>query len=159
MALTLRDSHSYETQIIDAVRGVNRALGGTYGTSSAIHKPEFNQYEVQLIDAIKGIGRTLSGNGLSFAGGGAFQRGGEQGANDGIGDWKFLASGRFHRFFEILEGLSKGGVIGGGIFVRQEEIGSHGEEELLPFGGGPAIGTDRCCFIRIMEKSLDEFQK
>ena len=71
MALTLRDSHSYETQIIDAVRGVNRALGGTYGTSSAIHKPEFNQYEVQLIDAIKGIGRTLSGNGLSFAGGGA----------------------------------------------------------------------------------------
>ena len=71
MALTLRDSHSYETQIIDAVRGVNRALGGTYGTSSAIHKSEFNQYEVQLIDAIKGIGRTLSGNGLSLAGGGA----------------------------------------------------------------------------------------
>ena len=70
MALTLRDSHSYETQIIDAVRGVNRALGGTYGTSSAIHKSEFNQYEVQLIDAIKGIGRTLSGNGLSLAGGG-----------------------------------------------------------------------------------------
>ena len=54
MALTVRDSHSYETQIIDAVRSVNRALGGTYGTSSAIHKPEFNQYEVQLIDAIKG---------------------------------------------------------------------------------------------------------
>lgn len=69
MALTLRDSHSYETQIIDAVRSVNRALGGTYGTSSAIHKSEFNQYEVQLIDAIKGIGRTLSGNGLSLAGG------------------------------------------------------------------------------------------
>ena len=51
------------------VRSVNRALGGTYGTSSAIYKNEFNQYEVQLIDAIKGIGRTLSGKGLSLAGG------------------------------------------------------------------------------------------
>lgn len=70
----LRDSHSYETQIIDAVRSVNRALGGSYGSSSAIYKSEFNQYEVQLIDAIKGIGRTLSGKGLSLsgaAGGGA----------------------------------------------------------------------------------------
>jgi len=66
----LRDSRSYEAQIIDAVRSVNKALGGTYGTSSAIHKNEFNQYEVQLIDAIKGIGKTLSGNGLSLAGGG-----------------------------------------------------------------------------------------
>ena len=37
-----------------------------------------------------------------FAGGGAFQRGGEQGANDGLGEWKFLASGRFHRFCELL---------------------------------------------------------
>ena len=65
----LKDSRSYEVQIIDAVRSVNRALGGTYGTSSAIGKTEFNQYEVQLIDAIKGIGRTLSGKGLSLAGG------------------------------------------------------------------------------------------
>ena len=65
----LKDSRSYEVQIIDAVRSVNRALGGTYGTSSAIYKNEFNQYEVQLIDAIKGIGRTLSGKGLSLAGG------------------------------------------------------------------------------------------
>ena len=65
----LRDSKSYEVQIIDAVRSVNRALGGTYGTSSAIYKNEFNQYEVQLIDAIKGIGRTLSGKGLSGVGG------------------------------------------------------------------------------------------
>jgi hypothetical protein len=70
MALTLRDSHSYETQIIDAVRSVNRALGGTYGTSSAIYKNEFNQYEVQLIDAIKGIGRTLSSGNVSLGGGG-----------------------------------------------------------------------------------------
>lgn len=67
----IKDSRSYEVQIIDAVRSVNRALGGTYGTSSAINKTEFNQYEVQLIDAIKGIGRTLSGKGLSLAGGGA----------------------------------------------------------------------------------------
>lgn len=66
----LKDSRSYEVQIIDAVRSVNKALGGTYGTSSAIYKSEFNQYEVQLIDAIKGIGRTLSGKGLSLAGGG-----------------------------------------------------------------------------------------
>lgn len=65
----LKDSRSYEVQIIDAVRSVNRALGGTYGTSSAIYKNEFNQYEVQLIDAIKGIGRTLSGKGLSVHGG------------------------------------------------------------------------------------------
>ena len=65
----LKDSRSYETQLIDAVRSVNRALGGTYGTSSAIYKNEFNQYEVQLIDAIKGIGRTLSGKGLSGVGG------------------------------------------------------------------------------------------
>ena len=65
----LKDSRSYEVQIIDAVRSVNRALGGTYGTSSAIGKTEFNQYEVQLIDAIKGIGRTLSGKGLSISGG------------------------------------------------------------------------------------------
>lgn len=65
----LKDSRSYETQLIDAVRSVNRALGGTYGTSSAIYKNEFNQYEVQLIDAIKGIGRTLSGKGLSISGG------------------------------------------------------------------------------------------
>jgi len=64
----IRDSRSYETQIIDAVRAVNRALGGTYGTSSAINKSDFNQYEVQLIDAIKGIGRTLSGGGISIAG-------------------------------------------------------------------------------------------
>ena len=94
-----------------------------------------------------------------FARGGAFQRGGEQGADDGIGNWKFLASCRFHRFFENLESLSKGGVIGGGIFIWQEEIGSHGEKKLLPFGGGPAIGADRCRFIRIMEKGFDEFQK
>lgn len=67
----IKDSRSYEVQIIDAVRSVNRALGGTYGASSAIGKTEFNQYEVQLIDAIKGIGRTLSGKGLSLAGGGA----------------------------------------------------------------------------------------
>jgi len=66
----LRDSRSYETQLIEAVRSVNRALGGTYGTSSAIYKSEFNQYEVQLIDAIKGIGRTLSSKGLSLVGGG-----------------------------------------------------------------------------------------
>jgi len=66
--MALRDTRSYETQIIDAVRSVNRALGGTYGTSSAIYKSEFNQYEVQLIDAIKGIGRTLSGKGLSVSG-------------------------------------------------------------------------------------------
>ena len=69
--MALRDNRSYETQIIDAVRSVNRALGGTYGTSSAIYKSEFNQYEVQLIDAIKGIGRTLSGSGLSGLAGGA----------------------------------------------------------------------------------------
>lgn len=67
----IKDSRSYETQIIDAVRSVNRALGGTYGTSSAIYRNEFNQYEVQLIDAIKGIARTLSGSGLSLAGGGS----------------------------------------------------------------------------------------
>lgn len=66
----LKDSRSYEVQIIDAVRSVNKALGGTYGTSSAIYKSEFNQYEVQLIDAIKGIGRTLSSKGLSLVGGG-----------------------------------------------------------------------------------------
>ena len=66
----LRDSRSYEVQIIDAVRSVNKALGGTYGNSSAIGKTEFNQFEVQLVDAIKGIGRTLSGHGFSLAGGG-----------------------------------------------------------------------------------------
>ena len=66
----LRDSRSYEVQIIDAVRAVNKALGGTYGTSSAIYKNDFNQYEVQLIDAIKGIARTLSGHGFSLVGGG-----------------------------------------------------------------------------------------
>lgn len=65
----LRDSKSYETQLIDAVRSVNRALGGTYGTSSAIYKNEYNQFEVQLIDAIKGIGRTISGKGLTGGGG------------------------------------------------------------------------------------------
>ena len=65
----LKDSSSYERQIIDAVRSVNKALGGTCGTSSAIYKSEFNQYEVQLIDAIKGIGRTLSGKGLSVVAG------------------------------------------------------------------------------------------
>ena len=66
----LRDSRSYEVQIIDAVRAVNKALGGTYGISSAIGKTEFNQFEVQLVDAIRGIGRTLSGHGFSLAGGG-----------------------------------------------------------------------------------------
>lgn len=65
----LRDSRSYETQLIEAVRSVNRALGGSYGTSSAIGRTEFNQFEVQLIDAIKGIGRTLTGKGLSVGGG------------------------------------------------------------------------------------------
>jgi len=65
----LRDSRSYEVQIIDAVRSVNKALGGTYGNSSAIGKTEFNQFEVQLVDAIRGIGRTLSGHGFSLAGG------------------------------------------------------------------------------------------
>ena len=66
----LRDTRSYEVQIIDAVRSVNKALGGTYGTSSAIHKSDFNQYEVQLIDAIRGIGRTLSSGNISLLGGG-----------------------------------------------------------------------------------------
>ena len=67
--MALRDNRSYETQIIDAVRSVNKALGGTYGTSSAIYQSEFNQYEVQLIDAIKGIAKTLGGSGLSVYGG------------------------------------------------------------------------------------------
>lgn len=67
--MALRDTRSYEVQIIDAVRSVNKALGGTYGTSSAIYQSDFNQYEVQLIDAIKGIARTLSGSGLSVYGG------------------------------------------------------------------------------------------
>lgn len=71
----LRDTRSYEVQIIDAVRAVNKALGGTYGTSPAIYKSEYNQYEVQLIDAIRGIGRTLSGSGLSLAGGGGVDPG------------------------------------------------------------------------------------
>lgn len=69
MPLTLKDSRSYETQVIEAVRSVNKALGGTYGNSSAIYKSDYNQYEVQLIDAIKGIARTLSGSGLSVYGG------------------------------------------------------------------------------------------
>lgn len=67
--MALRDTQSYESQIIDAVRSVNKALGGTYGTSSAIYKNEFNQYEVQLIDAIRGISRTLSGKGLVIGSG------------------------------------------------------------------------------------------
>lgn len=66
----LRDSSSYEVQVVEAVRSVNRALGGKYGTSSAIYKSEYNQYEVQLIDAIKGIARTLSGTGLVAGAGG-----------------------------------------------------------------------------------------
>ncbi len=65
----LRDSSSFERQIIDAVRSVNRALGGATG-STALNRSDYNQYEVQLIDAIRAIGRTLSGNGLSVAGGG-----------------------------------------------------------------------------------------
>lgn len=65
----IKDSRAYEIQIIGAVRSVNRALGGSYGRSSAVYKSEFNQYEVQLIDAIRAIGRTLSSSGLSLAGG------------------------------------------------------------------------------------------
>lgn len=64
----IKDSRAYEIQIIEAVRSVNRALGGSYGRSSAAYKSEFNQYEVQLIDAIRAIGRTLSSSGLSLAG-------------------------------------------------------------------------------------------
>lgn len=64
----IKDSRAYEIQIIEAVRSVNRALGGSYGRSSAVYKSEFNQYEVQLIDAIRAIGRTLSSSGLSLAG-------------------------------------------------------------------------------------------
>lgn len=67
MPLTLKDSKSFETQLIDAVRSVNRALGGS--VSSARYTSDYNQYEVQLIDAVKGIGRTLSGSGLSLLGG------------------------------------------------------------------------------------------
>lgn len=63
----LRDSSSYEVQIIDAVRSVNTALGGRSSVSSAIYKSEFNQYEVQLIDAIRSIGKTLKG-GVSLSG-------------------------------------------------------------------------------------------
>lgn len=66
-----RDRRSFETQIIDAVRSVSRALGGKYGTSPAIYKSDFDQYEVQLIDAIKGIARTVSGGSLSSVAGGA----------------------------------------------------------------------------------------
>ena len=64
----LRDSQGFETQIIDAVRSVNRALGGATG-STALRRSDYNHYEVQLIDAIRGIGRTLSGKGLTLAGG------------------------------------------------------------------------------------------
>ena len=68
MPLTLKDSRSFETQIIEAVRSVNRALGGKTASSSATYKSDFNQYEVQLIDAIKGIARTLNGDGTSNGG-------------------------------------------------------------------------------------------
>ena len=64
----LRDSQGFETQIIDAVRSVNKALGGATG-STALRRSDYNHYEVQLIDAIRGIGRTLSGKGLTLAGG------------------------------------------------------------------------------------------
>lgn len=63
----LRDSKGFETQIIDAVRSVNRALGGA-SYSPAPSRSDYNHYEVQLIDAIRAVGRTLSGNGLSVAG-------------------------------------------------------------------------------------------
>lgn len=65
--IMLRDSSSYEVQIIDAVRSVNSALGGRSSVSSAINRSEFNQYEVQLIDAIRAIGRTIRG-GISLSG-------------------------------------------------------------------------------------------
>ena len=65
----LRDSQGFEVQIIDAVRSVNRALGGATG-STALRRSDYNQYEVQLIDAIRAIGRTISGNGFVAGGGG-----------------------------------------------------------------------------------------
>ena len=65
-----KDTRSYEVQLIEAVRSVNRSLGGTTARSAATYNSSFNQYEVQLIDAVRSIARTLSGTGLSLAGGG-----------------------------------------------------------------------------------------
>ena len=42
----LRDSSSYEVQLVDAVRGVNKALGGRTLSSTA-GRNDVNQFEVQ----------------------------------------------------------------------------------------------------------------
>ena len=155
MSFKLRDTHSYEVQIIDAVRSVNKALGGTYGTSSAIHKSEFNQYEVQLIDAIKGIGRTLSGNGLSLAGGGSLE---------GLQDLaKRVTQLERESFFRLVNGnvtlkeaysnlwvpgwLAAGGVGtsggGGGVsYLRQLEDVYHDDYGILRANGDPVENGD-----------------
>ena len=67
--MAIRDTRSFETQLIDAVRSVDRALGGS--PSYNRYQSDIQQYETQLVDAVRGIGRTLSGSGLTF-GGGAF---------------------------------------------------------------------------------------
>lgn len=64
----IRDTRSFETQVVDAVRSINRAMGGNPSTTPAVS--DQNQYEVQLINALKGIAGTLNGTGLSLSGGG-----------------------------------------------------------------------------------------
>lgn len=63
----LRDTTQYEKGIIDAVKSIDRALGGSSASVSRTKyvTSDINQYETQLIAAIKSIARTLSGAGIS----------------------------------------------------------------------------------------------
>lgn len=159
----LKDSRSYEVQIIDAVRSVNRALGGTYGTSSAIYKNEFNQYEVQLIDAIKGIGRTLSGKGLSLAGGaGAADLSGYATVAQFQDLSRRVTTLENESFFRLVDGnvtlkeqyqnlwvpgwLAAGGIgsegSGGVSYLRELSDVYHGENSVLRADGTSAVAGD-----------------
>lgn len=159
----LRDSQGFETQIIDAVRSVNRALGGATG-STALRRSDYNQYEVQLIDAIRAIGRTLAGKGLSVAGGVAGDGSGFATVQQFQDLSRRVSKLESESFFRLVDGnvtlkseyqnlwvpgwLASGGIgVGGGggggsSYLRELLDVYHGSGGVLRADGTPAVAGD-----------------
>lgn len=159
----LRDSQGFETKIIDAVRSVNRALGGATG-STADRRSDYNQYEVQLIDAIRAIGRTLSGKGLSVAGGVAGDGSGFATVQQFQDLSRRVTKLEGESFFRLVDGnvtlkseyqnlwvpgwLASGGIgVGGGggggsSYLRELLDVYHGSGGVLRADGTPAVAGD-----------------
>ena len=122
------ERRSYQNQIIDAVRSVNKALGGSSVSSySTASRSDYNQYEVQLIDAIRSIGRTLSGGSINTSQGGSGAFG-----DRFIGTTKAQLSAAPQSLTGIKDFTASGlATIGGGIKLNGKKKIWFGEEHYL----------------------------